>query len=114
MSEGVRGSVLIMLVGLVGRDEVAGVVVADRPSCSHGRAAGEQEGERRKMTSGTAALVSECERAVLLGHARLLGRASAQRGRARVRMRARGWAEPKERRRSRPEMNFVFLSKKCE
>jgi hypothetical protein len=53
MSEGVRGSVFIMLVGLVGRDEVTGVVVAGRPSCGHGRAAGEREGERRKgMTDG--------------------------------------------------------------
>jgi uncharacterized protein YbbK (DUF523 family) len=70
MSEGVRGSVFIMLVGLVGRDEVTGVVVAGRPSCGHGRAAGEREGERRKMTSGTVASVSESERAALLGRAR--------------------------------------------
>jgi hypothetical protein len=54
MSEGVRGGVLIMLVGLVGRDEVAGVVVAGRPSCGHGRAVGEREGERREMTAGAA------------------------------------------------------------
>jgi hypothetical protein len=53
MSEGVRGSVLIMLVGLVGRDEVAAVVVTGRLSCGHDRATGEHEGERRKgMTDG--------------------------------------------------------------
>jgi hypothetical protein len=70
MSEGVRGRVLIMLVGLVGRDEVAGVMVTGRPSCGHGRAAGDRGGERRKMTSGTVASVSESERATLLGRAR--------------------------------------------
>jgi hypothetical protein len=81
MSEGVRGSVLIMLVGLVGRDEVAGVVVAGRSSCGHGRATREREGERRKMTSGTVASVSETERAALLGRAR--GWAAWVRARAR-------------------------------
>jgi hypothetical protein len=42
MSEGVRGGVLIMLVELVGQNEVIGVVVAGWPSCRHGRAAGEE------------------------------------------------------------------------
>jgi hypothetical protein len=42
MSEGVRGGVLIMLVGLVGRDKVTDVVVAGRPPCHHGRATREE------------------------------------------------------------------------
>jgi hypothetical protein len=42
----------------------------------------------------------------------MLGRAG-ERGRERA-MRPFGWAEPEEGRRSRPELNFVFLFPKCE
>jgi hypothetical protein len=97
-----------MLVTFVGHGLVTSVVVADRPSCGHGRAAGERG--RRGMTGGAA--VSARERGRARARAGRVARSRVLLGCGRERLRAGGprcWAEPEEKR-SRSELRFYFFS----